>query len=198
MKADTIGTVVAELKKLLPGKPAYVLETGYPVQYSNPSQSGAYYTEALQAEFIEKAFDAAQKAGASGFFYAGVWSDTSLHHHIVGTAWGRWSGGRNTPFAFRVLGPSIERDDVHILKQWVDKEGVHAKLSFALLEGFEHFGNHYAPNGTAWGLVDPVKKVQRQGFAALVKSFAKVKGLEVDLASISNEITKRHGTGLLK
>ena len=182
---------MSELRLALPGKAVYVLETGYPVQYSHPSQSGAYYTEELQEEFVQKAFTAAEKAGAKGFLYAGVWSDASLHHHIVGTAWGRWSAGRATPFAFRILGPSIERDDTRILAQYKDKY-VHSQLSETPLEGFEHFGNHYAPNGSAWGLIDPARKVARKGFAALVGAYSGIHGNEEEVAAIWNEINKRH------
>jgi len=195
VKGSVLKEIVSDIKSAWPGKAVYVLETGYPVQYSNPSQSGAYYTEELQAEFVTQAFAAAIEGGADGFFYTGVWSDGTLDHHIVGTAWGRWSSGRATPMQFRILGPCIERNDVNILRDYGEKHGVHASLSFALLEGFEHFGNHYAPNGTAWGLVDPFRKVQRKGFQALAKAYGGVSDLKGQVASIANEITKRHGVG---
>jgi len=194
IRAQLIGQVIAELKAALPGKPAYVLETGYPVQQTRPSQSGAYYTEELQAEYVAKAFAAALEAGATGFFYTGIWGDDTLHHHIVGTAWGRWSAGRSMSSAFRILGPCMERGDVSILQQWNAAQGVHTALSYQPIEGFDHFGNHQAPTGSAWGLTDPEHKALRPAFQSLRDAIGKLTGLEEHLAAINNEISKRHGT----
>merc|ERR1712070_1268804 len=81
IQPEVVGKVVAEIKRAVPRKAVYVLETGYAVQYAMPSQSGAYYTEEQQAEFVKGAFNSAREAGAAAFFVAGVWSDESLHDH---------------------------------------------------------------------------------------------------------------------
>lgn len=195
IRSSLIGEVVRELKAAVPRKRIFILETGYPVQLGHPSQSGGYYTEELQTEFVQKAFESSTAAGATGFFYAGIWSDTSLHHHIVGTAWGRWSTGRANPMVYRILAPSIEREDIRVLKEWMqhnDRSLMLEELSEYPIEGFEHFANHFAPLGSAWGLVDETLKALRPSFAALASAFESVQDTADQRKMILNEISKRY------
>ena len=59
--------IVALADELGCGRPVMVMETGYP---SGPAERG--FTEALQAEYIQEAYDAVVGAGAAGFFLFGV------------------------------------------------------------------------------------------------------------------------------